>query len=456
MAAAAAPPGPRQRLRKHALGCARGEARPVEAGDATTCWWTTSRASSATASSSTSCRTCSASSTASARPSRRRRRACTCSAATTSRASTCACARTRRRSSSSVERAAPHLLLRRGHRDPRPRDRGPRHPARRRDRDHGPLRAPLSAVVGSAGPGGALHLAGGVPRRERAASLTASDYGDRDKYISLVREIKQTPLSLHWENLLKPMVPAYLGGGTLQYYQIENKRIPIMTLPRLRRAARSSRAATSRASASRPSGGRRTRCRSRREIPRATSRTSYCYDRFWDGDEPASGMNTRYTICGPAFAMITKHGDAVPRPGAELPPPVLPDRRAGELPQGRAAQPVQPLLDRRSSGCAWATTTACASSRQRVRETARALPALQPPLLVPRDLQPGARGRHLQALVAASSAATSSTTTCARSRATSTSTSTPTARAAPRTTRSASPWCRRAAWWARSRPASSA
>jgi hypothetical protein len=38
--------------------------------------------------------------------------------------------------------------------------------------------------------------------------LTASDYGDRDKYLSLVRDIKQTPLSLHWESLLKPLVPA--------------------------------------------------------------------------------------------------------------------------------------------------------------------------------------------------------------------------------------------------------
>ena len=38
----------------------------------------------------------------------------------------------------------------------------------------------------------------------RATLLAASDYGDRDKYVSLVRDIKQTPLSLHWEYLLQP------------------------------------------------------------------------------------------------------------------------------------------------------------------------------------------------------------------------------------------------------------
>ncbi|MBI3716782.1 MAG: hypothetical protein HY255_12390, partial [Betaproteobacteria bacterium] len=61
------------------------------------------------------------------------------------------------------------------------------------------------------------------------ALLSRSDYHDRDKYLDLVRNQRQTPLSLHWEFLLSPMVPAYLPGGTIKYYQIENKRIPIMS-----------------------------------------------------------------------------------------------------------------------------------------------------------------------------------------------------------------------------------
>jgi len=71
--------------------------------------------------------------------------------------------------------------------------------------------------------GQGAHTTHSVEFRDAAgALLSTSDYGDRDKYIGLVRDIKQTPLSLHWEYLLHPMVPAYLGGGVLQYYQIEN------------------------------------------------------------------------------------------------------------------------------------------------------------------------------------------------------------------------------------------
>ena len=138
--------------------------------------------------------------------------------------------------------------------------------------------------------------------------VTASDYGDRDKYQSLVRDIKQTPLSLHWENLLKPLVPAYLGGGLLQYYQIENKRIPMMSFlafdePRL--LTRGDLARIAFATKWGPSD----------TLPYAPAfladfEKRYCYDRFWDGENPEGFMNTRYMLCGPAFSMVTKQGDA--------------------------------------------------------------------------------------------------------------------------------------------------
>lgn len=137
--------------------------------------------------------------------------------------------------------------------------------------------------------------------------LTASDYGDRDKYLSLVREIKQTPLSLHWENLLKPMVPAYLGGGTVQYYQIENKRIPTMSYLAFDEPRKLSRGDVTRIAFAAKWGPSDTLPYSEKFLHDFESQ--YCYDRFWNGDDPASGMNTRYTLCGPQFAMITKHGD---------------------------------------------------------------------------------------------------------------------------------------------------
>lgn len=137
--------------------------------------------------------------------------------------------------------------------------------------------------------------------------LSASDYGDRDKYVGLVRDIKQTPLSLHWEYLLQPMVPAYLGGGLLQYYQIENKRIPIMTYLALddpRSLTRGDLARIGYAAKWGPSG----------TLPFAPRfledfEERHCYDRFWDGEDAASGMNTRFLFCGVAFAMVTRHGD---------------------------------------------------------------------------------------------------------------------------------------------------
>lgn len=138
--------------------------------------------------------------------------------------------------------------------------------------------------------------------------VTASDYGDREKYQTLVRDIKQTPLSLHWENLLKPMVPAYLGGGTLQYYQIENKRIPIMSY-----LAFDDPRALTRGDLARI--GFATKWGPSDTLPYAPAfladfEKRYCYDRFWDGADAESAMNTRYMLCGPSFAMVTQYGDA--------------------------------------------------------------------------------------------------------------------------------------------------
>ena len=138
--------------------------------------------------------------------------------------------------------------------------------------------------------------------------LAVSDYGDRDKYLSLVRDIKQTPLSLHWESLLKPMVPAYLGGGTLQYYQIENKRIPIMSFLSFDEPRALTRGDLARIGFAAKWGRSDTLPFSPKFL--ADFENRYCYDRFWDADDAASGMNTRYVMCGPAFSMVTKHGDA--------------------------------------------------------------------------------------------------------------------------------------------------
>jgi hypothetical protein len=157
-------------------------------------------------------------------------------------------------------------------------------------------------------PGQGAHCTFQVEFLDTAGSLlSASDYGDRDKYVGLVRDIKQTPLSLHWEYLLHPMVPAYLGGGILQYYQIENKRIPIMTYLALDEPRELTRGDLARIGYAAKWGPSDT-------LPFAPSfladfEAKHCYDRYWDADNPANGMNTRFIFCGVAFAMVTKHGD---------------------------------------------------------------------------------------------------------------------------------------------------
>ena len=161
------------------------------------------------------------------------------------------------------------------------------------------------------GGGQAAHCTWQVEFLDAAGQLlTASDYGDVEKYIGLVRDIKQTPLSLHWENLLKPLVPAYLGGGPLQYYQIENKRIPIMSFLAFDDPRALTRGDVARIGFATKWGPSDTLPFSTRFLRDFEDR--HCYDRFWEQDDPGAGMDTRFTLCGPAFAMITRHGEASP------------------------------------------------------------------------------------------------------------------------------------------------
>src|SRR5690348_6813244 len=157
-------------------------------------------------------------------------------------------------------------------------------------------------------PGQAAHCIYQVEFLDASGRLvTASDYSDREKYLSRVREIKQTPLSQHWEKLLKPMVPAYLGGGVLQYYQIENKRIPIMSFLSFDEPRALTKGDLARIAFAAKWGPSETLPFSPRFL--ADFEEKFCYDRFWDPDSPQSGMDTRITLAGPTFAMITKHCD---------------------------------------------------------------------------------------------------------------------------------------------------
>jgi hypothetical protein len=142
--------------------------------------------------------------------------------------------------------------------------------------------------------------------------VAASDYGDREKYVSLVRDIKQTPLSLHWEYLLRPLVPAYLGGGPVQYYQIENKRIPIMSYLAFDDPRELTLGDFARIAYAAKWGDSGTLPYSAKHLESFEAR--HCYDRYWDAADTGSGMDTRYMFAGVAFSMVTRHA----APGLDL------------------------------------------------------------------------------------------------------------------------------------------
>lgn len=143
-------------------------------------------------------------------------------------------------------------------------------------------------------------------RRHDGALLSQSDYGDRDKFIDLVRSERQTPLSMHWEFFLSPLVPAYLQGGTIKYYQIENKRIPTMTYLSFDDPTQLSRGDMIRIGFAAKWGASDTLPYAKQFL--ADFESQYCYDRYWDPEDPTTDMDTRYIFCGVSFAMITKTG----------------------------------------------------------------------------------------------------------------------------------------------------
>lgn len=137
--------------------------------------------------------------------------------------------------------------------------------------------------------------------------LAESDYGDRARYHSLVRDARQTPLAKHWEFLLQPLVPSYRKGGVIKYFQVENKRIPLMSYLSFNEPRNLSRGDLIRIGAAAKWGPSDT-------LPYAEDfladfERNNCYDRYWDDERPDIGMNTRYVFAGLSFAMITKYSD---------------------------------------------------------------------------------------------------------------------------------------------------
>ncbi len=151
---------------------------------------------------------------------------------------------------------------------------------------------------------------------EGGALLAESDYGDQSRYLSLVQNSRQTPISKHWEYLLAPMLPAYAPTdprvrANLRYTQLENKRIPVMSYLTFDDPRVLSRGDMVRI-------GFATKWGDSDTLPFAEPflegfERENCYDRYWEADANPQGMDTRYLFCGLSFAAITRVG-----PGSEI------------------------------------------------------------------------------------------------------------------------------------------
>ncbi|MBL8520116.1 MAG: hypothetical protein JNK75_05525 [Betaproteobacteria bacterium] len=139
--------------------------------------------------------------------------------------------------------------------------------------------------------------------------LSAADYGDREKYLELVKASRQTTLSLHWEFFLSPMVPGYLPGGTLKYHQIENKRIPIMTYLAFDNPLELTRGDMIRIGSAAKWGPSDTLPYAKGFL--ANFEADHCYDRYWDPE--TDDMQTRFMFVGVAFSGVSSHQEAAAR-----------------------------------------------------------------------------------------------------------------------------------------------
>jgi hypothetical protein len=225
------------------------------------------------------------------------------------------------------------------------------------------------------------------------ALLSKSDYEDREKYLELVRTERQTPLSLHWEYFLSPLMPAYLPGGTIKYHQIENKRIPIMSYLSFDDPSVLSRGDMVRI-------GFAAKWGESDSLPYATRfladfEQQYCYDRYWDPNNRGEEMDTRYFFCGVSFAMITGY-----RPRDLL----LRQFRHQFFQIGLIAHfhkaALLSLSNRFSlGGAAQRARLRIGEAIQKARaRNAGSISAFQSPLLVSRNFHPGAGERFLQTL----------------------------------------------------------
>lgn len=133
--------------------------------------------------------------------------------------------------------------------------------------------------------------------------LAASDYEQRQRYLSFVSTHRAPCIASHWEYLLAPLVPHYSEkGGALRIRQLEYHRMPLMAYVAIDDMQKLSRADFIRLGlVSHPSESS--------DLPYASGylddfERRFCYDRFHDSRDATALSDTRIMCCGHAFVII--------------------------------------------------------------------------------------------------------------------------------------------------------
>jgi hypothetical protein len=143
---------------------------------------------------------------------------------------------------------------------------------------------------------------------DKGATLCASDYEERSRYLAHVGKHRSPRFAAHWEYLLRPLIPEYAEeSGPLRYRQLEYYRLPLMSYLAVDDPTQLSRADFVRLGlVTRPAGDD---ALPYSEASLADFEAQYCEDRFWLRNDRAVSGNTRLVCAGNAFSAIGEADD---------------------------------------------------------------------------------------------------------------------------------------------------
>lgn len=134
-------------------------------------------------------------------------------------------------------------------------------------------------------------------------TLAVSDYENRRKYLHFVCRNRSPSISAHWEFLLRPLALYNSDSeGVIRYRQIEYHRMPLLAYLSVNDPQKLTRGDFARLALIAKAGPSDTLPYSEMEL--ADFERQYCYDKFWDPNNPA--LSSRYLCCGHAFVVIGK------------------------------------------------------------------------------------------------------------------------------------------------------